>query len=147
MDIILKEDIKGLGYKHDVLKVKAGYGRNFLIPKGFAVIANDSNMKVRNETVKQTAHRMEKIKTEAEDTAAKLANITLQLGAKVGESGKIFGAITTVQVADALKEKGIEIDRRKISFNSEIKTVGVYSADIDLHREVKATVAIEVVAE
>ena len=146
MEVILKEDIQGLGYKHDVVDVKPGYGRNFLIPQGKALIASDSNKKVLEENLKQASHKLEKIKTEAE-LAKKIGDEAITLKAKVGEKGKIFGAITTLQVADALKEKGIDVDRKKINFNEEIKFVGDFTATLDLHKEVNHTLNIKVVAE
>ena len=147
MEVILKDDIKGLGFKNDVITVKAGYGRNYLIPQGFAVLANQSNRKMLAENVKQAAHKAEKIKQDAQDIADKLNGVSLAIKAKAGESGKIFGAVTTLQISDALREKGIEIDRKKIAFNSEVKFLGSYEVEIDLHKEVKSTVAFEVVAD
>ncbi len=147
MEIILKEDIQGLGYKYDLVDVKPGYGRNFLIPQGKALIASESNKKVLSENLKQAAHKLEKVKTEAEALAEKMADTVVTLKAKVGEKGKIFGAITTLQVADALKEKGIEIDRKKIQFNEDIKFIGDYTALIDLHKEIKHNLNISVIAE
>lgn len=146
MEVILKEDIKGLGYKNDIIAVKSGYGRNYLIPKGFAVIANSSNRKMVEENVKQASHKADKIKKDAQDIAEKIGDTVLEIPAKVGESGRIFGAITTLQVSDALKEKGVDIDRKKISLNSDIKTLGDYTAEIDLHKDVKHEVMIRVVA-
>src|SRR4051812_6581758 len=116
MEVILKEDYKGLGYKNDIVKVKAGHGRNFLIPRGFAIIANDSNKKVAQENTRQAAHKAEKLKKDALTQVEKLGSLVLEIAAKVGESGKIFGAITSLQISDALKDKGITIDRKKISF-------------------------------
>jgi large subunit ribosomal protein L9 len=147
MEVILKDDIKGLGFKNDVITVKAGYGRNYLIPQGFAVLANQSNRKMLAENVKQAAHKAEKIKQDAQDIADKLNGVSLSIKAKAGESGKIFGAVTTLQISDALREKGIEIDRKKIAFNSEVKFLGSYEVEIDLHKEVKSTIAFEVVAD
>ncbi len=147
MEIILKEDVKGLGYKYDVVKVKDGYGRNFLIPQGLAIVANNSNRKERDENVRQAAFKQEKLKNDALSTAGKLKDLTIQVAAKVGENGRIFGSITTHQVADVLKDKGFDIDRRKISLKGEIKSIGTYSAEVDLHREVKAEVSLEVIAE
>jgi large subunit ribosomal protein L9 len=147
MEIILKEDVKGLGYKYDVVKVKDGYGRNFLIPQGLAIVANNSNRKERDENVRQAAFKQEKLKNDALSTAGKLKDLTIQVSAKVGENGRIFGSITTHQVADVLKDKGFDIDRRKISLKGEIKSIGTYSAEVDLHREVKAEVSLEVIAE
>lgn len=147
MEVILKEDIKGLGYKNDLVDVKPGYGRNFLIPRGFAVIASESNKKVMAENIKQASHKAEKLKQDAQAIADGIGNIVLEIPAKVGESGKIFGAVTTLQISDALKEKGFEVDRKQISFKSEVKTVGEYVAELDLHREVKHDVNFKVIAE
>ena len=147
MNIILKEDVRGLGYKNDLVKVKPGYGRNFLIPKGLAVIANESNVKMRNEDVRQAQHKQERIRQEAQATAEKLNGVELTIGAKACESGKIFGSVTNLQIADALAAKGITVDRRRISFKTDIKHIGSYEAEIDLHREVKAVIKFEVVSE
>lgn len=147
MEIILKSDIKGLGYKYDVVKVKDGYGRNYLIPQGLAVVANTTNRKERDENVRQAAFKQEKIKNDALAMADKLKDLTIKLGAKVGENGRIFGAVTTLQVADSLKDKGFDIDRRKIAIKGDIKMVGNYTAEIDLHREVKIDLQLEVVGE
>jgi len=147
MDIILKTDIVGLGYKNDVVKVKPGYGRNYLIPQGFAVMATASNMKVLAENIKQAAHKVEKIRQDAEQLAASIGEMVLEIPAKTGESGKIFGRVTSLQVADLLKGKGFDIDRKKIAFESEVKMVGSYSVLLDLHKEVKHRISIQVVAE
>jgi len=147
MEIILKEDIKGLGYKDDVVTVKPGYGRNYLIPQGMAVLATESNRKVLDENLRQAAHKAEKIMSEAESIAESMGDLELTIGTKAGESGKIFGAVTALQISDALKEKGFDIDRRKITFTSDIKMLGEYSAIIDLHKEVKKEIKIKVVEE
>ena len=147
MEVILTQDIQNLGYKDDVVKVKPGYGRNYLIPKGLAILANESNKKMVEENVRQASHKAEKIKNDALNLAEKIGDLELEVGAKVGESGKIFGAITTLQISDALKEKGFEIDRKKINFNSKVKEVGEYVVTIDLHKEVKKEVPFKVVAE
>lgn len=147
MDVILKTDIKGLGYKNDLVDVKPGYGRNYLIPQGFAVLATASNKRVLEENIKQAAHKAEKIKTSAEAVAEKIANTTLEIKAKIGDSGKIFGKVTTLQISDALADKGIEVDRKKISINQPVSTAGEFEAEVDLHREVKTTVKFMVVAE
>ena len=147
MEIILKTDIKGLGYKNDLVSVKPGYGRNYLIPQGFAVLATGSNKKILAENIKQAAHKAEKIKTEAENIAAKLAEITLEIKAKIGDSGKIFGKVTTLQISDALATKGFEIDRKKIAITVPVEGAGEFTADIDLHREVKTQVKFVVVGE
>lgn len=147
MEVILKQDIQGLGYKNDVISVKSGFGRNYLIPKGFAILANTSNRKMIEENVRQAAHKAEKLKNDAEGVAENIGDLILEIGAKVGESGKIFGAITTLQIADAMKEKGFEVDRKKIKFNTKVKEVGEYFVTIDLHKEVKKEVPFKVVAE
>ena len=144
MEIILKEDINGLGYKNDVVSVKAGYGRNFLIPRGLAEVANESNKKRIAEDVKQAAHKAEKLKQDAEDLAASIGDMVLEITTKAGESGKIFGAVTTLQISEALKSKGFEIDRKKISFKGAVKNLGDYQAILDLHREIKHEVAFKV---
>jgi large subunit ribosomal protein L9 len=147
MEVILKTDIKGLGYKNDKVEVKPGYGRNYLIPQGYAVLATDSNKKILAENIKQAAHKAEKIKTEAEELAAKLSDLTLEIKAKIGESGKIFGKVTTLQISDALSEQGINIDRKKISINVPVQGAGEFEAEVDLHREVKSNVKFVVVGE
>ncbi|MDN5199963.1 50S ribosomal protein L9 [Fulvivirgaceae bacterium BMA10] len=146
MEVILKEDINGLGYKNDCVKVKAGYARNYLIPQGYAIIANNSNKKMIEENIKQAAHKAEKIRQDAQDLADSIGGVVLDIPAKVGESGKIFGAVTTLQISDALKEKGFEVDRKKISFNSEVKTIGEFAATIDLHKEVQHEIKFNVVS-
>jgi large subunit ribosomal protein L9 len=147
MEIILKTDIKGLGYKNDLVSVKPGYGRNYLIPQGFAVLATGSNKKILAENIKQAAHKAEKIKTEAENIAAKLTETTLEIKAKIGDSGKIFGKVTTLQISDALATKGFEIDRKKIAITVPVEGAGEFTAEIDLHREVKTQVKFVVVGE
>lgn len=147
MEVILTQDMQGLGYKNDVINVKAGYGRNYLMPKGFAILANPSNRKMVEENVRQAAHKAEKLRKDAEVIAEQIGDLVLEIGAKVGESGKIFGAITTLQISDALKNKGFEIDRKKINFNTKVKEVGDYIVTIDLHKEVKKEVPFKVIAE
>ena len=147
MEIILKTDIKGIGYKNDLVSVKPGYGRNYLIPQGFAVLATGSNQKILAENIKQAAHKAEKIKTEAENIAARIAETTLEIKAKIGETGKIFGKVTTLQISDALATKGFEIDRKKIAITVPVEGAGEFTADIDLHREVKTQVKFVVVGE
>jgi large subunit ribosomal protein L9 len=146
MDIILKTDIAGLGYKNDILSVKPGYGRNYLIPQGYAVLATDSNKKIMAENLKQAAHKAEKIKSDAEAIAAQIGENPIVISMKVGESGRIFGRITSIQISDALAEKGITVDRKKITVE-DIKFVGDYKAIIDLHKEVKHEVTVSVQAE
>ena len=147
MEIILKQDIKNLGEKDDVVNVKPGYGRNYLIPQGFAILATSSAKKVLAENLKQAQFKQDKIKKDAEAIATRLEGVKLTIGAKAGESGKIFGSVNTIQVADALKKQGFEVDRRRITFETEPKFVGEYVANLNLHKEVKVQVPFEVVAE
>ena len=147
MEIILKTDIAGLGYKNDIVAVKPGYGRNYLIPQGFATLATGSSRKILAENIKQVAHKAEKVKMDASALAESIGDITLDIPAKVGESGKIFGRVTTIQISEVLKEKGFDVDRKKISLDSEVKFVGSYTATLDLHKEVKHKVKFNVVAD
>ncbi|RSK47715.1 50S ribosomal protein L9 [Hymenobacter rigui] len=147
MEVILKDDVKGLGYKNDIVAVKPGYGRNYLLPQGLAVLADKTNKKIVAENVRQAAHKADKIKGDAQAVADQIGDMVLEIPAKVGESGKIFGRVTTLQLADALKAKGVEVDRKRLSFDSEPGSVGEYTATADLHREVKHKVRFNVVAE
>jgi len=148
MEIILLQDIPKLGHKDDIVKVKEGYGRNYLIPKGMAVMATASAKKVHAENLKQRAFKEEKIKQEALELAGKLNGIKLAIGAKTSSTGKIFGSVNTIQIAESLNEKGFNIDRKNISIpEDQIKEVGTYKAVIKLHREVKAEIEFEVFAE
>ena len=147
MELILKQDIKNLGEKDDVVNVKPGFGRNFLIPKGYATLATVSAKKVLAENLKQAAFKQDKIKKDADAIASKLEGIKLSIGAKAGESGKIFGSVNTIQIADALKKEGFDVDRRRITFDTVPKFVGEYIANLNLHKEVKVKVPFEVVAE
>lgn len=147
MEIILKEDVIGLGYKNDVVTVKDGYGRNYLIPTGKGVIASASAKKVLAENLKQRAHKLAKIKEDAQALADKLAQVeTLIIPMKVSATGVIYGSVNNVQIADKLKEKGFDIDRKIILVN-DVKQVGSYKATIKLHKEVSVEVPFEVVAE
>jgi large subunit ribosomal protein L9 len=146
MKIILKEDIKNLGQKDDVVAVKNGYGRNFLIPTGKASLATESALKVLAENIKQSKYKQEKIKMQATEYAEKLNDTTLQILTKAGSNGKIFGSVTTIQIAQALKDKGFEVDRRKIVVD-DIKMLGEYTATINLHREVSVNINLNVVQE
>lgn len=143
----MKQDVQGLGYKNDTVKVRAGYGRNYLIPNGFAIIANESAKRMVGEEIRQAAHKAAKIKQDAEALAAKIGELTVEIGTKAGETGKIFGAVTPNQVSDALKAKGFDVDRRKITFKEQPKELGTYNALLDLHKEVKHTIQVKVVAE
>jgi large subunit ribosomal protein L9 len=146
MEIILKTDIAGLGYKNDTLDVKPGYGRNYLIPQGYAVLATAQNKKILAENLKQAAHKAEKLKSDAEAIAQQIGNSVFTIAMKTGESGRIFGRVTSIQISDALALQGISIDRKKITID-DIKFVGDYKAIVDLHKEVKHEVSVSVVAE
>jgi large subunit ribosomal protein L9 len=147
MELILKQDVQGLGYKNDIIKVKAGYGNNYLIPNGFALIANESNKRLVNENIRQAAHKASKVKQDAEAIAAKVGELTVEIKTKAGETGKIFGAVTAIQISDALKARGFDIDRKKVILKESPKQVGTYSATLDLHKEVKHEITVKVVAE
>ena len=147
MEVILTQDVPKLGYKGDTVKVRPGYARNYLIPQGYAIVANAVNIKMTAENLRQAKHKIAKFKADAETLANNLGALNLEIKAKAGTSGKIFGSITTLQIAQALKERGYDIDRRKISLTEEIKNIGTYTAAIDLHREVKAKVNLNIVAE
>ena len=148
MEIILLQDVNKLGQKDDIVNVKNGYGSNFLIPNGYAVAATTSAKKMHAENLKQRAHKEEKIRITAQEMASKLADVNLVVGAKTSSSGKIFGSVNTIQIAEALKEKGFDIDRKNITLpEDQIKEVGKYKAVIKLHREVKVDVGFEIVAE
>ena len=148
MEIILRKDLKGLGYKNDIVDVKNGYGRNFLIPQGIGVLATSSNKKMQAEEIKQSSFKEQKLRTEATASAEKLATVSIKVAAKAGENGKIFGSVTNIQIAEALKKAGYDIERKNIEMNEEsIKTLGTYSAKVRLFKEVAATVNFEVVAD
>ncbi|MCI9284814.1 MAG: 50S ribosomal protein L9 [Muribaculaceae bacterium] len=146
MKIILKEDIAGLGYKDDVVEVKSGYGRNYLIPTGKAVIASESALKVLAENQRQRAHKLERIKAEAEEAAKALEGVKLTIGAKTSSTGTIFGSVNAIQIAEALEKLGHNVDRKLISLEP-VKEVGTYNAIIKLHRDVTVEIPFEVVAE
>jgi len=148
MEIILKQDVNNLGSKDDIVVVKDGYARNFLIPKGFAMLATSSAKKVLAENIKQRAHKEAKIKAEAEKFAAKMNGVKLVIGAKTSSTGKIFGSVNTIQIAEALLEQGFEVDRKNIKLQEEqIKEVGSYKAKIKLHRDVHVEIDFDVVSE
>ena len=147
MEIILLEDVQNLGYKDDVVSVKNGYGRNYLIPQGKAILATPSAKKVLAEHLKQRAHKLAKIKADAEELAAKINGISLTIGAKTSATGTIFGSVNNIQLAEALAKKGFEIDRKVIYINDNVKELGTYKAIVKLHKEVSAEINFEVVAE
>jgi large subunit ribosomal protein L9 len=147
MEIILKEDVTGLGYKDDVVIVKDGYGRNFLIPQGKAIVASPSAKKVLAENLKQRAHKIAQMKKDAETLAASMNGAALTIGAKVSSTGKIFGSVGAIQVAEGLAKAGFEVDRKSIVIKDAVKEIGHYVAVVKLHREVSVEIPFEVVAE
>ena len=147
MEIILKEDVINLGYKNDIVTVKSGYGRNYLIPTGKAVIASPAAKKMLAEELKQRAHKLEKIKKDAEELAAKLQGVSLTISTKVSSTGTIFGSVGSIQIADELAKLGHDIDRKIIVVKDAVKEVGSYKATIKLHKEVSVEIPFEVVAE
>lgn len=149
MDIILKQDINNLGYKNDIVTVKNGYARNYLIPQGMAILATERNRKILAEEMRQQAHKEEKVRNEAAEKAAVLNGLQLRIPAKASESGKIFGSVNNIQIANAIKEAcNLEIDRKQIVLSEDtVKEVGTYKATVKLHKDVKAEVEFEVFAE
>jgi large subunit ribosomal protein L9 len=148
MDVILKQDVQGLGQKDDIITVKNGYALNYLIPKGFAVNATPSLRKMHEEVLRQRAHKEEKIREEAREVADKIKSLKLTIGAKTSTKGKIFGSVNTIQISEALKNEGFTIDRKDITIKEElIKEIGSYTATIKLHRDVSVELPFEIVAE
>lgn len=148
MEVILKKNVDKLGYKDETVTVKPGYGRNFLIPQGYAILATPSNKKAHAEIMKQRAHKESKILAEAEAVAAKLVEVSIKISTKVGENGKIFGSVNTVQLADALRAEGFDIDRKSLKIKDEpIREVGTFEAEANLHKGVKPVFKFEVVGE
>ena len=148
MNIILKEDVENLGLKDDLVTVKSGYGRNFLIPQGKAVVATQSAIKVREENLRQRAHKVEKLNAEAQSSLKKLQDADINVGAKAGEGGKIFGSVNTIQLAEAIKKLGVDIDRKNIKIDNEpIKNLGTFTADVEIVRGVKGSIEFKVVEE
>ena len=147
MEVILKEDVVNLGYKDDIVNVKKGYARNYLIPQGKAIIATESSKKVLAENLKQRAHKLEQIKATALALAEKMEGVSLTIGAKTSSTGTIFGSVTNIQIADALKEMGFDVERKSIVIKDAVKEVGNYVAVAKLHKEVSVEIPFEVVAE
>jgi large subunit ribosomal protein L9 len=147
MNVILTQDVDNLGQKGEVVSVKGGYGRNFLIPRGFAVVANSSNVKRYEEETRQQSLKLESARKDAEALAKRVDAMEVVLQAPVGEEDRIFGTITTQQIAEALAKNGIEVDRRKISLDSDIRTTGEYTATVKLHPEHSGTLKVQVVPE
>lgn len=149
MDIILKQDIINLGYKNDIVTVKPGYARNFLIPQGMAILATERNRKILAEEMRQQAHKEEKVRNEATEKANIISGLKLRIPAKASESGKIYGSVNNVQIANAIKEAcNLDIDRKQIAVSDEaVKEIGTYTAKVRLHKDVQAEVEFEVYAE
>ena len=148
MEIILKKDYKSLGHQDDIVEVKSGYGRNFLIPKGYATLATPTAKKIHAENLKQRAHKEAKLKEEAMKIAAQLENKKLKIGAKTSSAGKIFGSVNTIQIAEAINKKGFDIDRKSITIKGDsIKEVGTYTAIVKLHKEVSLEIEFTVISE
>jgi large subunit ribosomal protein L9 len=149
MEIILKQDYAGLGHKNDVVKVKIGYARNFLLPKGIAIIATDNAKKILSENLKQSAHKEAKLREEASAAAKKLEKIVITIGAKTSTTGKIFGSVNTIQIADVLNKQGFDVDRKNITiYNADsIKEIGQYKAKVKLYRDIVTDIMFEVVSE
>ena len=148
MDVILKTDVEHLGEKDELVTVKAGYGRNFLIPQGKAILATASARKMHEETMRQRSHKATKVLEEAKAAAEKIGGASVKIGAKVGEAGKIFGSVNNIQLAEALKDAGYDVDRKNIGLKADaIKEVGTYKATIKLHKEVSVEIDFEVVGE
>ncbi len=147
MQVILKEDVANLGYKDDIVTVKDGYGRNYLIPEKKAIIASESAKKVLAENIRQRSHKLEKIRQDAQELAAKMQGIELTIGAKTSSTGTVFGSVNNIQIADALEKKGFEIDRKKIYIKDAVKEVGSYKAILKLHKEVSVEIPFEVISE
>jgi large subunit ribosomal protein L9 len=149
MEIILKQDVQNLGHKDDIVKVKDGYARNYLIPQGFATFASPSARKVHAENMKQRAHKEEKLRQDAEAAAKKLDGVTLKVGAKTSTTGKIFGSVTTIQLAEVLTEKGYAVERKNITIYDQdnVKEIGTYKAKVKLYKDISVDLEFEVVAE
>ena len=147
MEIILKKDVANLGHADDIVNVKTGYAVNYLIPQGYAIMATPSAKKMHEETLRQRAHKEAKFRADAEALAAKLAEVLVKVTAKVSESGKIYGSVTTAQIADALVALGLNVDKKDITINEAVKELGVYEATVKCYKDIKGTAKFEVVAE
>ena len=148
MEVILKKNVNKLGYTNDIVSVKPGYGRNFLIPQGYAVLATASSKKAHAEVLKQKSHKEEKLLGEAQAIAEKIGSLDISIATKAGDKGKIFGSINTIQLSDALKKAGFEVDRKSLKIKDEpIKELGSYEAEVNLYKGVIQTMKFEVVEE
>ena len=146
MEIILKKDVANLGNADDIVTVKSGYALNYLIPQGFAILATESAKKVLAENIRQRAHKEAKLRADAEALATRIAEATVKIAVKVSESGKIYGSVTTAQIAEALVAAGIEVDKKDITINDTVKELGTFEASVKCYKDIKGTVKFEVVA-
>ncbi len=146
MEIILKKDVANLGNADDIVTVKSGYALNYLIPQGFAILATESAKKVLAENIRQRAHKEAKLRADAEALAAKIAEAAVKIAVKVSESGKIYGSVTTAQIAEALVAAGIDVDKKDITINDPVKELGTFEASVKCYKDIKGTVKFEVVA-
>ena len=148
MEVILKKNVNKLGYANEIVKVKPGYGRNFLIPQGYAILATASAKKAHEEILKQKSHKEAKLQSEAQEMADKIAKLELSIQTKAGDNGKIFGSINTIQLAEALKKEGFEVDRKSLKIKDEpIKELGTYKAEVNLFKGIIQTISFKVVEE
>ena len=148
MEVILKKNVNKLGYANEIVKVKPGYGRNFLIPQGYAILATSSAKKAHEEILKQKSHKEAKLQSEAQEMADKIAKLELSIQTKAGDNGKIFGSINTIQLAEALKKEGFEVDRKSLKIKDEpIKELGTYEAEVNLFKGIIQTISFKVVEE
>lgn len=148
MEVILKKNVNKLGYANEIVKVKPGYGRNFLIPQGYAILATASAKKAHEEILKQKSHKESKLQSEAQEMADKIAKLELSIQTKAGDNGKIFGSINTIQLAEALKKEGFEVDRKSLKIKDEpIKELGTYEAEVNLFKGIIQTISFKVVEE
>ena len=148
MEVILKKNVNKLGYANEIVKVKPGYGRNFLIPQGYAILATASAKKAHEEILKQKSHKEAKLQSEAQEMADKIAKLELSIQTKAGDNGKIFGSINTIQLAEALKKEGFEVDRKSMKIKEEpIKELGTYEAEVNLFKGIIQTISFKVVEE
>ena len=148
MEIILKQDIPKLGNKDDIIKVKNGYGRNYLIPKGMATLATETNKKIHAEIIRQRSHKEAKLRENAEKQVEKMSGVELKIGAKTSTTGKIFGSVNNIQIAEALISKGFEVDRKDITIAGDlIKEIGTYVANVKLYKDIKVEISFEVISE
>ena len=145
MDVILIKDVPGLGFKNEIVKIKNGYGRNYLIPKGYAILANSSNSKILNEILKQTKNKQEEILNKSKEVSKNIGELIIDIPVKVGFENKIFGTITTAQISDLLNKKGFDINKKNISILSKIKNIGTYDVNLSIHKEITHPIKINII--